>query len=247
MDDEDSQGDLARKRTARVLLANGALEARAYVGPTALPADSDHKTIEMRTVAVDEALDPRRKATVARGMGEALAVLEGEIVDPTTGQVIPAVDPRAVPNTPWAHGKRPTHLKGMAPPKIGATGAGIAAAAPGYGAYIAAGAIVVAAIACAGLIIATRGNSTTAPTSSAPSASPPAAPTTARVLEPAPAPSAEPAPVPATSAAPDPGPAVAPPTGKPTGPLPGKGASSPPGTPAPPSTPTPAKSSGRIF
>lgn len=238
-DDEDSQGDLARKRTARVQLGGGALEARAYVAPTPLPADVDHKTIEMRTVAVDDALDPRRKATVARGMGEALAVLEGEIVDPMTGQVIPAVDPHGVPNTPWAHGKRPTHLKGTAPAKFGATGAGIAAAGPGYGAYIAAGAIVAAAIACVGVIFYARGNGNVA-ASSAPSASPPPAATTGRVLEPTPAPSPAPAPVPATS---EPGSVAPPPSGKPAGPLPGKGAPTPP----PAGTPAPVKSSGRIF
>ena len=247
MDDEDSK-DLARKRTARVQLANGAIEARAYVAPTPIPADLDHKTIEMQTVAVDASLDPRRKATVARGMGEAVAVLEGEIVDPATGQIIPAVDAMGLPNTPWVHGKRPTHLKGAAPLKIGAAGAGLApglsaagATRPGYFAYFAAGGIVIAAIACAGIILSTRGNTKGAdPASSASPPAPPAA-TTARVLEPPRAPDQPVIPPPPTSAEPTP---LTPATGKPGGMLPGRDAR--PSAPTAPSPP-PAKSNDRIF
>lgn len=158
MDDEDSQSDLAKKRTARVQLANGAMEARAYVAPTPVPLDSDHKTIEMRTVAVDESLDPRRKATVARGMGEALPSIEGDIIDPTTGRVLPPVDIKAVPDTPWAQGKRPTQMKGGVPIPFGAPTAGRAAdgTGAGYGTYIAAGALVAVAIACALVLVSAR-------------------------------------------------------------------------------------------
>lgn len=249
MDDEDSQSDLAKKRTARVQLANGAMEARAYVAPTPIPADLDHKTIEMQTVAVDEALDPRRKATVARGMGEAVRMLEGEIVDPVTGEVIPAVEAMGVPNTPWVKGKRPTHLRGVAPERFGAAGAGTSAAAkPGYFAYIAAGGIVIAALACAGIILSTRGNTKSAdPTSSATPAAPPAA-TTPRVLEPT-APPREPAPLaptatPTTVETASPAqPSTPRPSAKPAGPLPGRGS----GPAAPATTPAPAKTGDRIF
>lgn len=249
MQDDDSQSDLAKKRTARVQLTNGALEARAYVGPTEVPVEAPHKTIEMRTVAVDETLDPRRKATVARGMGEALAALEGEIVDPETGRVIPPVDPRAVPDTPWAQGKRPTHWKGAPPPAIGAPRAGITASPgsrPGYGAYVIAGAIVISALVGAAVIVATRTPEARPASPSAQAAPPSAAPPQQAAAPPQQA--AEPPP--AASAAPA-APAPQPSSSVPlrVGPPP-SGTAASPRVPAPPPQPPPSappKSGDRIF
>jgi len=205
MNDDDSQSGLAKKRTARVQLTNGALEARAYVGPTAVPVEEPHKTIEMRTVAVDESLDPRRQVTVARGFGAALGTLEGDIIDPTTGQILPPVDPHAIPNTPWAQGKRPTSLKGVAPALVRPPSAGAAssvASQPGYGAYIAAGSLVLAALVGAVVIVSSEGPGAPASATAAPRLAPEAArpvETAATPLSPGTAPASAPAAAPGTA------------------------------------------------
>jgi hypothetical protein len=256
--------DLVRsKRTVRAQVTNGALEARAYVASTSLPSDLAHKTFEMNTVAVDDQADPRRRATVARGMGEAVSVLEGDIVDPETGRVLPPVGADPGPDSPWLDGKRPTRLKGQAVPLRSAPPPGGAAASPGSRpgglAYAGAAAIVLVGLAAAFWIGRT---SAPTPDASAPGPNPGSNPGVAPppVLDPAPPSATAEATAEATPelpAAPPAAPVAAPPLGappasetdKPSGARAPTGAS-PPSTDGSPPAPKPSSKSGlggRIF
>jgi hypothetical protein len=254
MGEEDPLYDegVRKKRTVRAQLTNGALEAKAYVEPTGLPVEAPHKTFEMQTVDVDESLDPRKRATVARGMGEQVEMMEGDIVDPATGQVLPPVgaDPR--PLSPWNGGKRPTRQKmspAIARPAPDARAIATSPASrPPVVAWAAAAFIVVAAVAGA-LVIAQRAGgpppipsgvparATETPAPPAAEGSPRTAPTAA-VADDTPHPLDAPAPASASSAPATPSPVTRP--------------GSAPRAPDAPPTPAPGESAkkgrgGRIF
>jgi hypothetical protein len=72
--------------------------AAAHVAPRALPEPVEHKTLDMRKIRLDEAIDPRR-ANTARGLRSpsAASVSTGEPLPPATSQVpsVAAVAPAA--------------------------------------------------------------------------------------------------------------------------------------------------------
>lgn len=230
-----------RRRTVRAQLTNGAREARAYAEVSVKDRGDAHKTLDMRKVAVDPRLDPRMRKTVARGAGEAVHELEGDIVDPETGRVLPAPGADPNPNSPWRIGKHPTKVKLAAPEVRTAATAGVARSAasePSRLAWVIAGAIVIAGVVIAVVVAGrTRREPAPRPTNTA------AAPVAPRPVEERAAPSA---------AVPTPSPSV--PTDAPDGPAsavaPGPRAPSRPATAAPPAAPPPATGSargGRIF
>jgi len=259
-------GDDVRRRTVRAQVTNGALAAKAYQGPTGIPAQEDaHKTFEMQTVAVAREADPRFRNTVARGMGEAVQTLEGDIVDPETGRVLPPVGADPNPNSPWRVGKRPTKLELPRPdPHLLLATTGVAssrASRPGLVAYLAAAVVVVAAVAVA-LFFANRAREQAARPTGAemtPGGARPPAPAPAAADVPAaemPAAETPAAPPPASAGAGSPAPGAGSAVGAATAPTPkvpgtptGQPGSSPARAPAsPPASPpgTPSRG-GRIF
>ena len=198
-----------RRRTVRAQLTNGAREARAYAQVPVKDRGDLHKTLDMRKVAVDPNLDPRMRKTVARGAGEAVHALEGDIVDPETGRVLPAPGADPNPNSPWRIGKAPTHVKLPVPEIRTAATTGVARSAasqPSRVAWVIATAIVIAGVAVAVFIVqrarrepapapaatttAAAPQREVAPSAPAPRPAAPSATATAEVDAPRPAPAA---------------------------------------------------------
>ncbi len=239
-----------RKRTVRAQVTNGALEARAYAEPRSVARSDAHRTFKMQKVEVDPNVDPRMRKTVARGMGEQVSAIEGDIVDPETGRVLPPVGADPNPTSPWRVGKRPTHVKLPRPDVRTAATAGVARsrdAEPSRLVWVAAAVIVAAAI---GAAVFLGGRVRDEGVKAASSADrPTAAPASDREPRSA-APAAE-----ATAAAPSAAaPMVGAPTVAPTAASAPTGAATPAtaaprlgGTSAPPPPTGSAKAGGRIF
>lgn len=229
-----------RRRTVRAQLTNGAREARAYAEVPVKDRGDLHKTLDMRKVAVDPNLDPRMRKTVARGAGEAVHALEGDIVDPETGRVLPAPGADPNPNSPWRVGKAPTHVRLPVPELRTAATTGVARSAasqPSYVAWVIASAIVIAGVAVA-LLIVQRARREPAPAPAATAASTVATPQRdAEPTAPAPRPAASSAAAAPEGDAPRPAPAA------PTTTSSSRPAAEPPAAPAS----TGSARGGRIF
>ncbi|MDI1446665.1 hypothetical protein [Polyangium sp. 6x1] len=84
---------------ANVLVGGGEREARAYVGPTALPTVQAPKPADAGKVAIASSVDPRRMPTVRISPGRAKPLAPGERPGPPEGLMSPfgPVSPRPAP------------------------------------------------------------------------------------------------------------------------------------------------------